>query len=62
MLGHSTPVVTANIYIALKDNNARACGVLADVYAGEENKNGGWKVDEIYNSNEVKRQKKNRST
>ena len=42
MLGHSTPVVTADIYaLALKDNNARACGVLADVYAGEENKNGG---------------------
>ena len=41
MLGHSTPVVTANIYIALKDNNARACEVLADVYAGEENKTGG---------------------
>ena len=42
MLGHSTPSVTANIYAhALKDNNAKACGVLADVYAGEENKNGG---------------------
>lgn len=42
MLGHSTPSVTANIYAhALKDNNAKACGVLADVYAGEENKNSG---------------------
>lgn len=37
MLGHSTPSVTANIYAhALKDNNARACGVLADVYAEEK--------------------------
>lgn len=42
MLGHSTPSVTANIYAhALKDNNAKACGVLANVYAGEENKNDG---------------------
>ena len=42
MLGHSTPSVTANIYAhALKDNNAKACGVLADVYSGEKNKNSG---------------------